>query len=45
MNELGIAKVSTEAGLNICSLTIHRFSVRMILFYWGLDALSEGQNI
>lgn len=32
MNELGIAKVSTEAALNICSLTIHSFSVRMILF-------------
>lgn len=35
MNELGIAKVSTEAALNICSLTIHSFSVRMILFIGG----------
>lgn len=35
MNELGIAKVSTKAVLNICSLTIHSFSVRMILFIGG----------
>lgn len=46
MNELEIAKVSTEAGLNsYLQLNNTQFFSKNDTFYWGLNALSEGQNI
>lgn len=45
MNEFGIARVSTEAMAEHLQLNNTQFFSKNDTFYWGLDALSEGQNI